>query len=53
MINYNKILGMPVLTLDEGRLFGRIDEVFFNLKNNYVEGIGFVDSFKKNSISSW
>lgn len=53
MINYKKILGLPVLTLDEGKLFGRIDEVFFNLKNNYAERIGFADSLKKNSISIW
>lgn len=51
MINYKKVLGLPVLTLDEGKIFGRIDEVVFNLQNGYTVAIGFNESLKKNSIS--
>lgn len=39
MVSYNKILGLPLLLLNEGRKAGIIHEVVFNIYNSAIEGL--------------
>jgi len=39
LLSYNKILGFPLLVIDEGKKFGIINEMVFDIDNNIVEGL--------------
>lgn len=50
MISYNKILGLPLFVLDEGKKTGIIHEVVFNIHKKTVEGLIIIEIGKKRSF---
>ncbi|MGE5473001.1 MAG: PRC-barrel domain-containing protein [Ignavibacteriales bacterium] len=49
MVSYNRIIGLPLFILDEGRKSGIIHDVVFDIKRNIVEGFTNIGINKKRS----
>lgn len=50
MVSYNKIIGLPLLILDEGKKSGIIHDVIIDIRSNAIEGLISIGTGKKRSI---
>ncbi|MGE5327908.1 MAG: PRC-barrel domain-containing protein [Deltaproteobacteria bacterium] len=50
MVSYNKIIGLPLLMLNEGRKAGIAHEIVFDIDKNVIEGLINIEIGKKRSF---
>lgn len=51
MLRYNKIIGLPVLTLKDGKKAGVVYDVLYNMKRKLVQGILTINIARKNYVN--